>query len=87
MKSFTVPSFWDAFHNLPEEIQITTRKKFNIWKDNHFHPGLQFKCVNAAQNIWSVRISRDYRALGVVNNNEIIWYWAGSHKDYEKLIK
>ncbi len=87
MKSFTVASFWDSLNNLPEEVQITARKKFIIWKENPFHPSLQFKCVNAAHNIWSVRISRDYRALGVMDDSDIVWYWVGAHKQYEKLIK
>ena len=87
MKSFTVSSFWDAFDNLPEEIQIIAKKKYIIWKENPFHPSLKFKCVNVSQNIWSVRITRDHRGLGVMNKNEIIWFWIGTHKEYEKLIK
>ena len=87
MKSFTVDSFWEAFDKLPDTIQQSARKKFAIWKENPFHPSLKFKCVNAVHEIWSVRISRDYRALGVMNENEIVWYWIGSHTDYEKLLK
>jgi hypothetical protein len=87
MKSFTVDSFWEAFDKLPEETQQIARNKFAIWKENPFHPGLKFKCVNTAHDIWSVRITRDYRALGIMNDKEIIWYWIGSHTDYEKLLK
>ncbi len=36
--------------------------------------------------IYSVRISIDYRAVGIVKNNEIIWYWIGGHSDYDKLL-
>ena len=86
MIPYTVDSFWNAFYKLPDEIQNISRKKFVIWKQNPFHPSLRFKCVNAAHNIWSVRVSRDYRALGVMNINEIVWYWIGSHTEYEKLI-
>jgi hypothetical protein len=87
MKSFTVDSFWEAFDELPEEIQEIARSKFAIWKENPFHPSLKFKCVNTAHDIWSARITRDCRALGVMNNKEIVWYWIGSHKDYERLLK
>jgi len=86
MKSHTVTSFWDAFHNFPDEIQHIARKKFIIWKQNPFHPSLRFKCVNSKHTIWSVRITKDYRALGVMVQNEIVWYWMGTHKDYERLI-
>ena len=87
MKSFTVDSFWAAFDNLQEEIQEIAQKKFVIWKENPFHPSLKFKCVNTAHDIWSARITRDYRVLGVMNDGEIIWYWIGSHQDYEGLLK
>jgi hypothetical protein len=87
MKSYTVISFWNAFDALPNEIQSMSKKKFILWRANQFHPSLRFKCVNASHNIWSVRITRDYRALGVMKKNEIIWYWIGAHKDYEKLLK
>ena len=39
---------------------------------NPYHPGLQFKQVHETQPIYSARISRDYRAVGVKDDNEII---------------
>ncbi len=27
-----------------------------------------------------------YRALGIVEGDDIIWFWVGSHSDYDKLI-
>jgi hypothetical protein len=33
-----------------------------------------------------VRITIEYRALGVRDADEIVWFWIGSHADYEKLI-
>jgi hypothetical protein len=87
MKSFTLPSFWKEFNNLPTEIQILSKEKFKLWLLNPFHPGLHFKCVNTKEDVWSIRIGRSYRALGVRDNDEIIWFWIGDHEGYEKLIK
>lgn len=87
MKSFAVDSFWDAYNKLPEAIQTISKNKFELWKLNPFHPSLQFKCVNAPNDVWSVRVTLDYRALGVMDNKDIIWYWIGSHAEYEKLLK
>jgi hypothetical protein len=28
----------------------------------------------------------DYRALGVREGDEIIWFWIGSHADYDRLL-
>ena len=29
----------------------------------------------------------DYRAVGVIKDNEIIWFWIGSHNVYDKLLR
>jgi len=36
--------------------------------------------------MWSVRISTDYRALGFRDGDVIVWFWIGSHADYDDLI-
>ncbi|WP_440588849.1 hypothetical protein [Geminicoccus harenae] len=28
-----------------------------------------------------------HRAVGVMSEGAIIWFWAGSHRDYERLIR
>jgi hypothetical protein len=33
-----------------------------------------------------VRIDLDWRALGVVKESVIIWFWIGPHSEYEKLL-
>jgi len=65
MKSNALPSFWDAYQALDEVIRRRAQKAYRLWADNPFHPPLHFKCINTEENIWSVRISRGYRALGV----------------------
>jgi hypothetical protein len=41
---------------------------------------LQFKRVSQARPVYSVRISRDHRAVGILQGEGIIWYWIGSHQ-------
>jgi hypothetical protein len=36
--------------------------------------------------IYSARINVDYRAVGIKENGEIVWFWIGSHADYGKLL-
>jgi hypothetical protein len=33
----------------------------------------------------SVRINQQYRAIYVVDGDAVIWYWCGSHNDYENF--
>jgi len=86
MHSFTSSSFWKAYEELPPEIQKQADEKFKLWKENPFHPGLHYKCVNSEKHIWSARINRNYRSLGIKSDDDIIWFWIGNHDDYMRLI-
>lgn len=83
MKSATLPSFWEAYAALDEEVKERARKAFRLWAHNPFHPSLRFKCVNREENVWAVRISLEYRALGIWEGDTVTWFWIGHHKDYE----
>ena len=87
MNPFTVKSYWKSYKGLPKKIQRDADRKFDLWKKNPFHPSLNFKCVNTEYNIWSVRVTMDYRALAVRNAKSVIWYWIGDHNKYEQLLK
>jgi hypothetical protein len=63
MKSAVVPSFWAAYDILNADVKRRARKAYRLWVENPFHPSLYFKCVNREENVWSVRITRGYRAL------------------------
>lgn len=86
MKSMTLPSFWDAYRSLHKDIKQTARKSFRLWEQNPFHPSLHFKCINTAENIWAVRISRGYRAIGILDGDMLTWFWVGSHDQYERYF-
>jgi len=84
LKQFTHDLFWEKFKLLPDEIKKIARKKFELMKKNIKHPSLHFKKV---KNFCSVRITRKYRAIGIIIDEGIIWFWIGKHKNYEELIK
>jgi hypothetical protein len=86
MKSATLPSFWLEYHNLPPEIRTSAQKSYRLWSTNPFHPSLHFKCINHNENIWSVRITRNYRAIGVLQGDTVTWFWIGSHDLYEAFF-
>jgi len=86
MKSATLPSFWTAYGSLDEEIRRRARKACRLWAQDPFHPSLRFKCINSEENIWSVRITRGYRAIGIWEGDTVTWFWIGSHDDYERFF-
>lgn len=86
MKSHTTKRFWQLYHALPAEIQTRADKAFALWLESPSHPGLQFKRVDSEEPIYSARISRQYRALGVLQGDTITWYWIGKHEVYERKL-
>jgi len=86
MKSETLPSFWKNYARLNSESKQRARKAYQLWSENPFHPSLRFKCINHKESLWSVRISRGVRAIGVLNGDTVVWFWIGSHDDYETFF-
>ncbi|WP_390621937.1 type II toxin-antitoxin system RelE family toxin [Rubinisphaera italica] len=86
MNSKTTRQFRNHLEKLPTEIQQQAKKAYSKFRENPQHPSLRFKKVHASNPIYSVRINDDYRAVGIMNDNEIIWFWIGTHTDYDKLL-
>jgi len=86
MKSENLPSFWDAYNSLEQKIRKRAKKAFKLWIQNPYHPSLNFKCINSKEKIWSVRITRGYRALGIFEGDTVTWFWIGSHDNYERFF-
>ena len=80
----TTEFFWKCFNLLPLKIQKIAKEQFNLLKSNQLHPSLHLKKVG---KVWSIRISLDYRALGVKEGGDFIWMWIGTHDEYKKMIK
>jgi hypothetical protein len=84
MRSKAVKSFWDAYHELPRHIQRLADKQHRLWLQNPRHPSLRFKKVG---DYWSARVNDDYRAVGVLDGDTVIWIFIGTHAEYDALLK
>lgn len=83
IESRTTRSFRDAFAILPIDIQDQARRAYRLFRSDPSHPSLRFKKVEQTDNVYSVRIGLRYRALGVLDGSQVIWFWIGSHADYD----
>ncbi len=86
MTAHTTERFRKLLRQLPEQVRRQAKEAYKLFRQDPHYPGLRFKQVHSTRPVYSVRISRGYRALGVRNRDEIIWFWIGSHSDYDKLI-
>lgn len=86
MQSQTTSRFRKCFNSLPQYLQDKTRKAFKLWLQDQNHTSLHFKKVHSVEPIYSVRIDLNYRALGVKEGDVLIWFWVGTHEEYNKLL-
>ena len=78
------PAFWVCYHALPAPMQALADKAFGLLKTDPRHPALHFKRVGA---FWSARVGLHHRALGVQIPEGVLWFWIGSHAEYDTLVR
>jgi len=86
MKSYTTRRFRRLFASLPRHVQRQAMQAYRVFRRNSAHPGLRFKRVGADPPMYSARVGISYRAVGVLDGETIVWFWIGSHADYNKLL-
>ena len=83
MRHFTNEDFWRCYAALPQSVQDLADKNFELLKNNPHYPSLHFKRVG---RYWSVRVGRRYRAVAVQIDEGLVWFWIGTHTEYDKLV-
>jgi hypothetical protein len=78
------PDFWVCYHALPVAVQVLADKAFALLKADPRHPALCFKKVDKFR---SARVGIHYRVLGVDVPDGVLWFWIGSHADYDRLVR
>jgi hypothetical protein len=84
VRHFASPDFWAAYRKLPESVRNLADKNFALLKSEPRHPSLHFKKVG---KLWSARVGLHYRALATEVDGDLVWFWVGSHAEYDRLTK
>ena len=87
MRSRTTKKFRALYESLPKPIQGKARVAYGLWSNNPDHPSLRFKKIHIKLPIYSVRIDIDWRVVGILDGDEVVWFWVGSHAAYEQLLR
>ncbi len=82
---YGVSRIWLHYRRLPQSVRDLADKNFQLLKADPKHPSLHFKHIG--DDFWSVRVGLGYRALATTTVEGIAWFWVGSHREYEKLLK
>jgi hypothetical protein len=83
MNHLATPEFWKCYQGLPGAIRDLADKNFALLKLDPSHPSPHFKKVG---QFWSSRAGLHYRAPAVETNADVVWFWIGSHADYDRII-
>jgi hypothetical protein len=87
VKSQTTAAFRKRFAALPQEIRTQARVAYRFFIANPLHPSLHFKRVHATEPIYSARVGRSYRVVGLLEDDHVlVWFWIGPHEQYERLL-
>ncbi len=84
MTSRATSRFWRCYHRLPDDVRKLAVKQYRFWLQHPQHPSVQFKKVAA---YWSARVTDDYRALGIMEADTVIWFWIGTHDEYDQFLR
>ncbi len=80
------PSFWRSYEALDPRLKEAARRSYKLFEANPDHPSLRFKKLAGHDRVWSFRINDSYRALAERNGDTVIWFWIGSHNEFDKLF-
>ena len=84
MNHLASPSFWECYRKLPKNIQKLADGKFKLLKQNLRHPSLHLKKV---ERYWTARVGIKYRTVAVEVEGNLIWFWIGTHAEYDNMIR
>ena len=77
------PGFWVCYQALSPALQQLADQAYERLKHDPLYPSLQFKKVG---RYWSARIGSHHRALAVEAPDGLVWFWIGTHAEYDKLV-
>ena len=87
MNSKTTERFWKCYAELPLAVRKHAKETYKQFFKDPYYPSLHFKQIHSTRPIFSVRITKNYRAIGIMQGEDIIWFWIGSHAEYNKILK
>jgi hypothetical protein len=76
--------FWQLYHGLPLEIRAAAQNAFQKFLENPAHPSLQLERLRSDSRAWSVRVTRNYRAVARRYGDDWLWFWIGSHEEFDR---
>lgn len=91
MKSKRTKEFKELFSRLPVAVQELAAAVYKVFASDpralslHSHSLKDTARGRHRTGSISIRINQQYRAIYVIDGDVVVWYWCGSHNDYENF--
>jgi len=66
--------FWKSYRELPVDVRKRAKEAYLIVQNDPWYPSLHFKRVHSSLPVYSARITKDYRAVGILKDEKIVWF-------------
>jgi hypothetical protein len=86
VKSKRTKAFRDLFAALPESVQRDAEAAYRQFQVDPSHASLRFRPAQAHKDVYLLRVGLHYRALALRQPDCWIWFWIGTHAEYDKLL-
>jgi len=83
LRHFASADFWHCYRQLPKKVRRLADANYEILKADPSYPSLHFKRIGKYRTI---RVGLHYRALAVEVPEGLLWFWIGSHAQYDKIL-
>jgi hypothetical protein len=85
VNSYRTKGFRKLYNALPVHIKRAADKAYELWRSDSSHPSLHFKPIPERPATWSVRITKNYRAVCMKLPDGWLWYGIGDHDYFDSL--
>ena len=86
MNSRGTEDFWELYRGLPPHIREAAREAFQKFLENPAHPSLRLERLRSDGRAWSVRVTRNYRAVARRYDDDWLWFRIGSHAEFDRTF-
>jgi hypothetical protein len=75
VKSATTARFRGQYAAAPQAVRAKIQAAHALWLEDPGHHSLRFKKVHTSQPIYSASVDLDWRALGLLDGETVVWFW------------
>lgn len=86
-------SYMERLDAVPASVRELAEAAFELFLTNPDAPGLRRQQLRDGPTpshrpgSWSVRINRQYLAVYVVEGDTNVWYWVGTHGEFDSAFR